>query len=91
MTEPIAWPLSTQHEWWWMRYRSTIRQKWCTMLVEVARIDGCEVVCPHQMNYRLSRPMCESLRAEFVPAVPPPEDWLAEEKGLEEVLTQGPL
>ena len=72
---PISWPLSTSHQWWWMRCRTTRRSQWRVLLVEVVERGEQEFVKPFKDRNCYSRFVCQDWEASFVPAVPPPEEW----------------
>ena len=75
ITETIAWP-GKEWKWYWMRCKPRPRGKWRVMFVELVENDGIEFVRPLGDRNCYSRPICEGWQAEFVPAHPPPEEWL---------------
>lgn len=73
MSKPIEWPTS-DHEWWWMRFKLKPRGKWRVMLVSVIESMGEQFISPHEDNNCYSRSICEGWQARFLPAESPPQD-----------------
>ncbi len=71
----IDWP-TPDHTWWWMRWRPTRRSKWRKDVIVTVIVDGTKWVCPVGSTGALTRAICKEWEAQFVPASPPPEEWL---------------
>lgn len=72
---PIDWP-TDEHTWWWMRWRPTVWDRWRLVVIEIRFVNGTKWVKPLECAALLSRPICQRWEAQFLPATPPPKEWL---------------